>query len=179
LPGAGGAGIVAGVNALTEAELRASFINCSKGEAKRLPVPRDLSERPWDDLDLLGWHDLGSPERAYLVAEPQGRPVGVVLRAASGRSASGRSDRPGLCAFCLTPQPGGGVRLMTAPRAGAAGKQGNSVGTYVCADLACSLYVRGRKKPAGATRLSENLTVEEKIERLRSNLSAFLGTVAG
>ncbi|WP_342782051.1 FBP domain-containing protein [Trebonia kvetii] len=45
-------------------------MNCTKGEAKRLNVPRDLAELPWEDLDFLGWRDQQSPERAYLVAEP-------------------------------------------------------------------------------------------------------------
>ncbi|CAM5597961.1 hypothetical protein SANTM175S_03326 [Streptomyces antimycoticus] len=38
---------------------------------------------------------------------------------------------------------------MVAPKAGKARQQGNSVGDYICSDLACSLYVRG-KKDAGA-----------------------------
>ncbi|TGN78537.1 FBP domain-containing protein, partial [Streptomyces griseoluteus] len=46
---------------LTEQDIRASFVNCSKGDAKRLAVPRDLAERPWDDLDFLGWRDPGAP----------------------------------------------------------------------------------------------------------------------
>ena len=37
-----------------------------------------------------------------------------------------------------------GVSLMVAPRAGRAGQQGNSVGTYICSDLTCSLVVRGK-----------------------------------
>jgi len=43
------------VEPLTEQEIRAAFVNCSKGEAKRLHVPRDLAAQPWDDLDFLGW----------------------------------------------------------------------------------------------------------------------------
>ncbi|MFC7512058.1 FBP domain-containing protein [Streptomyces thermocarboxydus] len=48
------------MKALTERDIRGSFINCSKGEAKRLHVPRDLDGRPWDDLDFLGWGDPGA-----------------------------------------------------------------------------------------------------------------------
>jgi hypothetical protein len=161
----------------TEPELRAAFVNCSKGEAKRLPVPRDLGERPWDDLDFLGWGDPGAPDRHYLVAERDGELVGVVLRAAATRSASGRSDRPGLCGVCVTPQPAGAVRLMTALKAGPAGRAGNSTGTYLCSDLACSLYTRGLRKPPAGGRLEEHLTVEDRIRRTRENLFAFLATV--
>jgi hypothetical protein len=60
------------VQPLTEREIRAAFVNCSKGEAKRLNVPRDLATRPWDDLDFLGWRDPQAPERAYLVAQAGG-----------------------------------------------------------------------------------------------------------
>ncbi|GDY71934.1 hypothetical protein SAV31267_014190 [Streptomyces avermitilis] len=49
------------MRALTEQDIRDSFVNCSKGEAKRLAIPRDLDERPWDDLDFLGWRDPGRP----------------------------------------------------------------------------------------------------------------------
>ena len=63
------------MKALTERDIRGSFINCSKGEAKRLHVPRDLDGRPWDDLDFLGWGDPGASTVA--------RPSGGALRAAS------------------------------------------------------------------------------------------------
>ncbi|MGW0880085.1 FBP domain-containing protein [Streptomyces sp. NPDC002671] len=156
---------------LAEQDLRNSFVNCSKGEAKRLTVPRDLGERPWDDLDFLGWRDPGAPDRSYLVAERAGEPVGVALRfPASRRGFLHRS----MCSVCLTVHPGGGVSLMTARKAGPAGREGNSVGLYMCTDLACSLYVRGKKVPESGTRLEESLTLEEQIARLTGNLSAFL-----
>jgi hypothetical protein len=46
------------VKPLTEPEIRAAFVNCTKGDAKRLNVPRDLASRTWGDLDFLGWRDL-------------------------------------------------------------------------------------------------------------------------
>lgn len=156
---------------LTEQDIRSSFINCSKGEAKRLAIPRDLAERPWNDLDFLGWRDPGAPDRSYLVTEREDRLVGVTLRFPS--SQRGFLHRS-MCSLCLTTHPGNGVRLMTARKAGAAGREGNSVGVYMCADLACSLYVRGRKVPESVLRIKESLTVEEQIARTTANLSAFL-----
>lgn len=44
----------------------------------------------------------------------------------------------------------------------------------MCTDLACSLYVRGRKDAVPGGRLNESLTVEEQIARTRGNLFAFL-----
>ncbi|MFR9799357.1 FBP domain-containing protein [Streptomyces sp. MS06] len=161
---------------LTERDIRDSFVNCSKGEAKRLPVPRDLAGLPWDDLDFLGWRDPGAPDRSYLVAEREGGRVGVTLRfPPSQRGLLQRS----LCSLCLTAHARGDVSLMTARKAGAAGREGNSVGLYMCTDLACPLYVRGRKVPDTGTRFEESLTVEEQIARMTGNLSAFLDKLYG
>ncbi|KUO18185.1 FBP domain-containing protein [Streptomyces dysideae] len=159
------------MRSLTEQDIRNSFVNCSKGEAKRLSLPRDLGERPWDDLDFLGWRDPGAPDRSYLVTERDGRPTGVTLRFPSSKR--GFLHRS-MCSVCLTTHPGGGVSLMTARKAGPAGREGNSVGLYMCTDLACSLYVRGKKPLETGTRFEESLTVEEQIARTTGNLHAFL-----
>ena len=90
---------------LTDARIRSSFVNCTKGEAKRLHVPKDLATRPWDDLDYLGWRDPQSPARGYLVAEVDGHLTGVVLRAPE-RTVGGA--RKSLCSLCLTVHSGGG-----------------------------------------------------------------------
>lgn len=162
---------------ITERDIRTSFVNCSKGEATRLGLPRDFADLPWDDLDFLGWRDPGAPERAYLVAERDGRLVGIALRVTSGasRSFTARS----MCSLCLTTHTGGGVALMTARRTGEAGRQGNTVGQYLCADLACSLYVRGRKDAAGGAAVEESLGVAEKVTRTEGNLHTFLDKVRG
>jgi hypothetical protein len=162
------------MRSLTEHDIRNSFVNCSKGEAKRLTVPRDLAERPWDDLDFLGWRDPGAPDRSYLVAEREGRIVGLAMRfQAAQRGFLQRS----MCSLCLTTHPRGGVSLMTARKAGAAGREGNSVGAYMCTDLACSLYLRGKKVPENGTRFEESLTLQDQIERTRGHLAAFLDKV--
>ncbi|MFD5342108.1 FBP domain-containing protein [Streptomyces hawaiiensis] len=160
---------------LTEQDIRASFINCSKGEAKRLAVPRDLGERPWDDLDFLGWRDPGAPDRSYLVTEREGRLVGVAMRFQAARR--GFLHRS-MCSLCLTTHPRGGVSLMTARKAGPAGREGNSVGAYMCTDLACSLYLRGKKALETGARFEESLTLEEQIERTTNQLAAFLDKVS-
>ncbi|MFD8308655.1 FBP domain-containing protein [Streptomyces sp. NPDC059690] len=158
---------------LTEQEIRAAFVNCTKGEAKRLHVPRDLTDRPWEDLDYLGWRDPQAPGRAYLAAELDARPVAVVLRTSGAGS---WQTRRSMCSICLTVHSGG-VSLMVAPKAGKAGQQGNSVGAYLCDDLACSLYVRGRKDADAGARMHETITLEEKIRRTVANLAAFVAKV--
>lgn len=158
---------------LTEQEIRAAFVNCTKGEAKRLSVPRDLADRPWDDLDYLGWRDPQAAGRAYLVTELDGRPTALALRCPAPASWQARRS---MCSMCLTAHTGG-VSLMVAPKAGKARQQGNSVGAYICSDLACSLYVRGKKDAGSGSRPPESLTLEEKIQRTVANVAAFLAKV--
>ncbi|XGX79366.1 hypothetical protein LQK93_02169 [Terrabacter sp. BE26] len=68
---------------LTEQEIRASFINASRREAKQASLPPEL-DRPaerWESLDFLGWTDRSSPQRAYAVVPVDDEPVGILLRA--------------------------------------------------------------------------------------------------
>ena len=46
----------------------------------------------------------------------------------------------------------------------------------MCADLACSLYVRGKLSASGPV-VYETLTTEQRVERLATNLDAFLARV--
>lgn len=138
-------------------------------------LPRDFADVPWTDLDFLGWRDPGAPDRGYLVAERgEKRLVGVSLRSASGggRGFTARS----ICSICKTTRTGGGVALLSARRAGESGRNGNTVGQYICSDLACSLYVRGKKISAG-TLLDETLVTEARIARVEKGLDAFLNKI--
>ena len=127
------------VKPLNEADIRSSIVNASQGEIKRMPLP-GLHEVLWHDREYLGWRDHKSPQKGYLVHwGPDELPVGIVLRAASGSIRSGISA---MCSLCRTPQPSDQVALFSAARAGQAGRDGNTVGTYICADLACSLIIR-------------------------------------
>ncbi|MFI9308394.1 FBP domain-containing protein [Streptomyces triculaminicus] len=160
---------------LGENAIRASFVNCSKGEARRISLPKGLAELPWADLDFLGWRDPGAPDRGYIVALRDGEPVGVTLRVPQGGPRS--MAKTTLCSVCLTGHAGSGVSLLAARKVGASGRDGNTVGTYICTDLACSLYVRGKKVPELTMRYKESLSVEERVARMTGNLDAFLDKV--
>ena len=154
---------------VTEAQIRSAFVNLTGGEAKRANLPTDLAATHWDDLDYLGWRDPKSPQRAYLVTEHAG-----VLRAIGMRLATPTSGpRKTMCSLCMTV---GDVSLMAAPRAGRSGQAGNTVGTYICTELVCSLYARDKLRPRGEI-ARETLAVEQKIERLRDNLDSFVARV--
>ena len=158
---------------LTPGEIRASFVNCSKGVAGRLPMPRRLEATRWDQLDLLGWRDPGAPAAAYLVTPYRGELTGLVLRLVTDRRAGGRKN---MCSLCHTTHSTSDVALMVAPRPGRAGREGNTVGAYLCTDLDCSLYARGLKRPDRA-QPTETLDPEQKVARLRDNVDTFVRRV--
>ena len=158
---------------ITEPEIRASFINCSKGEAKRLPVPRDLDLRGWPDLDFLGWSDPSYPGRKYLVVPAAEGLAGVAMRHERG------SRRAQMCTICSTTHAGGGVSLMTAQRSGELGRRGDSIGTYMCDDLDCSLYARRKKVPSLGRQYKEDFDPEERAAQVRRNIAAFVARVRG
>lgn len=161
---------------LDEKQIRTSFVNCTKGDAGRLRLPLDFAALPWANLDFLGWVDPGTPLRAHLVVPRPHGPLGIALRVpAAGRASAVRSR---MCQLCLTAHAASGVRLLAAPLAGARGRRGNTVGVYVCADLACSLYLRGRRQPKLRTvPQEESLTEAERVARMRGNLEDFVGKV--
>ena len=50
---------------LTEAQIRESFVNVSKGDAARVPMP-GLHEVVWDEREYLGWHDAKAPQPPFM-----------------------------------------------------------------------------------------------------------------
>ena len=124
---------------LTDDEIRASLVNGSVDEVETLSLPIDYLLIEWDHIDFLGWRDPKAPRRGYIVVEQDGEPVGVVLRASESTMSH---QRPAYCNLCHTLQPADQVSMFTARRSGEAGERGDSVGTYICADLSCTENVR-------------------------------------
>ncbi|MGY1696065.1 FBP domain-containing protein [Geodermatophilus sp. SYSU D00814] len=158
---------------LTEPQIRRSFVNCSRGEAAAAALPAGLSDLPWADLDFLGWRDARAPLRGYAVLWREGRPLGIALRAAD-TAMSARTSA--MCLLCQTTQTGADVSLFTARRVGEAGRNGNTVGQYVCADLGCSSRVRTEIPPWLRERDPEEV-VPERVAELRRRLDTFVGHV--
>ena len=126
---------------LTEPQIRASFVNCSKREAAQLTLPADLADLRWDRLDYLGWIDRKAPLRAYVVLPVEDTLVGVTLRSPEGTA----KRRRAVCAWCEDVIATEDVSMYVARRAGAAGRNGDTVGTLVCTTFDCSTNVR--RKP--------------------------------
>lgn len=156
----------------TDSRVRRAIANATKGEAGRLTLPAWVRDLDLDDVDdVLGLRDPKAPGRGVpLVPGPEGV-VGVVLRA--GERAGRRSA---MCALCRTTHAPGRVELLVARRAGAAGRGGDTVGTYVCGDLACAQHIRVERAGA-ALRPDPGTTVDERRAGLRERAGQFVGTV--
>ncbi|HEY0187825.1 MAG TPA: FBP domain-containing protein [Cellulomonas sp.] len=160
---------------LTPAEIRSSFVNCSRREARDATLPLDLADRSdadWERLDLLGWVDRKAPLRAYVVTLVEDRPVGIVLRAGEARMGSKRA----LCGWCEDVLATHEVAFYVARRGGAAGRAGNTIGTLVCADFACSANVRRRPTRIEAGDDPDGVVVA-RIAGLRERSARFVAAV--
>ena len=160
------------MSTLTNDGIRRSLINCSKGDAKRMTIADHVDPTDLDTVEFIGWHDPRMPQRAYLVTRHLDTLVGILLRPAAGGA-----RRTAMCALCRTTHTNGEVSLYTAPRAGAAGRDGNSVGTYICDDLACPITTRLEKAPSPTVVPDLSHPVAERITGLRARLDAFLHSI--
>ncbi|MBD7956128.1 FBP domain-containing protein [Microbacterium sp. Sa4CUA7] len=155
---------------LTEDELRSAFVNAGPDEIRQVAVPADFLFTDWDHLDFYAWRDPRMRSRGYVIAEVDDRLTGVVLRAADG---SGRA-RAAMCNLCHTMQPADQVALFTARKAGDAGAHGDSVGTYICADLSCHDNVR-LAPPLAPSEI--RASVDRRIDGTRQRTEAFVTRV--
>jgi hypothetical protein len=160
------------VEPLSADEIRRSFVNSSKSQLKAMSLPPGFTELPWESLDYLGWRDPKAPNRGYLVVR---RDAGITGIAVKTQTSGAPRRGAGLCDLCMTAHHLTDVALFAARRAGTAGRDGNTVGLYVCADLACSLYLRGLREldvPQGDTASSD-----VRAERLVTRLEGFVNRV--
>ncbi|OZE06925.1 hypothetical protein CH249_19990 [Rhodococcus sp. 05-2255-3B1] len=157
---------------ISERDIRSSFVNSSKGDAGRLTLPEMFDAVPWDDLDFLGWTDPKMAGRCYIVVPQSDRLRGIALRYKPGGPRTAQ-----MCSICLTTHANGGVSLMAAAKAGESGRRGNTVGTYICSDLACSLYARKKKTPALGRQFKEDFDVPTRTAAVEDNIAAFLARV--
>jgi len=148
---------------LTEQQLRSSFVNASQRERKELTLP-DLAQVRWDDLDYFGWRDRKQPAVGYVVAAIDDVPVGVLLRQADGRTRS----RP-QCSWCEDVHLPNDVVFFIAKRAGKAGRNGNTLGTLVCAEFECSANVR-KRPPTAYVGFDVEAARQRRMDTLREHV---------
>ncbi|NTW39396.1 MAG: FBP domain-containing protein [Cellulomonadaceae bacterium] len=156
------------MNPLTEPEIRASFVNCSRREAAQVTLPLELGDLRWDRLDYLGWVDRRAPLRAYVVLPVDDALVGLTLRTPEGAV----TKRRAVCAWCEDVYATNSVSMHVARRAGAAGRKGDTIGTLICTDFACSRNVR-RLPTIVEAGLDPDGVVRRRIEGLRDRSVRF------
>ncbi|MCP2267381.1 FBP domain-containing protein [Promicromonospora thailandica] len=164
------------MNPLTEKQIRASFLNASKREAAQATLP-DLDALDWERLDYLGWHDRKAPLSSYVVLELDGAPTGVLLRSSDAKT--GRARGKGVCAWCEDVVVTDQVSLYVARRGGAAGRNGNTIGTLICTEFTCSRNVRRTPTftEAGNDPAMRELITDRRIAGLRERAARFVAEV--
>ena len=155
---------------MTEDDIRESFENATPEEVRLMAMPGDFILADWDHLDFFAWRDPRTRGRAYVVVEDDGETRGIVLRAAEGTSQA----RSAMCDLCHTMQPADQVSLFTARKAGAAGDHGDSIGTYICADLSCHEIVR-LALPLAPSEM--RASVDRRIDGTRERAESFVARV--
>lgn len=162
------------MNPLTENQIRSSFLNISKGDAKRAVLP-DLSQITWEERDYLGWQDARRPLLHYVALEVDGELTCLLLRGSSSVTSTKM-----LCAWCQDVIDGVHAASFVAPLAGEAGRRGNSIGTAICADFGCSRNVR-RAPTAVELRTADPALLEyhreQRIAGLRARSTDFVRAV--
>ena len=122
---------------------------------------------------MLGWRDPKAPLRGYLIRWLDGELVGLSLRAAESRMSVRVAA---MCLLCQSVHAGNEVSLFTARRAGKAGRDGNTIGTYMCADLTCTGHLRSLVRATPDVPDPQAL-LEERIEAMTDRLDSFIREV--
>ncbi|MGG5173137.1 FBP domain-containing protein [Pseudarthrobacter sp. J1738] len=158
---------------LTAPQIRSSLLNASRSEASKLNLPKNLETLDWENMDFLGWRDPKMPLRGYLILPSPKGLHGIMLRAPEGGA---KKNRRVLCELCRDVASKEEVLLWVAKRAGQSGRNGNTIGTLICADFQCSSNVR--KPPAvSAINPDPDAVVLERTAALIQRTELFLERV--
>ncbi|MBF4994973.1 FBP domain-containing protein [Arthrobacter gandavensis] len=160
------------MKALTQSAVRKSFINASRSQTAAVNFPADFDAVDWENIDQFGWRDHKMPQRSYLVTELDGKPISILLRAPELVSAG----RKAMCALCEDLEDNDDVYLFVAPKAGASGKNGNSVGTLIHSAFSCSRNVRAEVLPT-PIHPDPELVTAERIRKLQERTAQFIQKV--
>ena len=159
---------------LDQKTIRAAFVNASRREVSDIAFAPGFDDLDWDRLDYLGWRDPKMAKRAYIVVPTVDGPVGIVLKQAD---AAPRSRAQ--CSWCQDVRLPNDVVVYGARRVGAAGRNGNTVATLICAEFQCSANVR-TLPPTAYIGFDVEAARQARIAVLRERASEFaLGIANG
>ncbi|WP_440707862.1 FBP domain-containing protein [Herbiconiux sp. YIM B11900] len=159
------------MHSLTEKDIRTSFVNASQRERGTLTLPAGFEALDWASRDFLGWRDPKLPAVGYVVGRVADDVVGVLLRQADGRIRT----RP-QCSWCEDVTLPNDVVLFSAKRAGAAGRNGNTVGVLACAGFECSANAR-RRPPLAYVGFDVEAARQQRVLAVQQHVESFLRTV--
>jgi hypothetical protein len=157
---------------LTHTTVTALFVNASRKELADITLPDGFDEINWDELDYVGWRDPKLSRRAYIIVPVDGELVGIVLKQSE---ASPR--RRAQCTWCQDVKLPNDVVFYSAKRVGAAGRNGNTLGTLICDEFQCSRNVR---KPVPPAYLDYDVEAarHQRIGTLRERAAGFAADVS-
>jgi len=153
---------------LDSTTIKATVVNASRKVVADITLPADLDTIDWAQLDYLGWIDPKMKRRSYAVVPVDGEPVGIVLR-----QADASPPRRAQCSWCRDVKLPNDVVLYSAQRAGAAGRNGDTVAIWICAEFQCSVNVR--KLPSMAyIGFDVDAARQERISMLQERSAGFV-----
>ena len=148
--------------------IKTTFVNASRKVVADITLPAVLESIDWTQLDYLGWIDPKMKRRSYAVVPVHGEPVGIVLR-----QADASPPRRAQCSWCRDVKLPNDVVLYSAQRAGAAGRNGDTVAIWICAEFQCSVNVR--KLPSMAyIGFDVDAARQERISMLQERSAGFI-----
>ncbi|MES2630801.1 MAG: FBP domain-containing protein [Patescibacteria group bacterium] len=130
-----------------------------------------MSNEEWTDRELLNITDRSGNNGVLIVSLTDNLYImPYELKTGITSSATGRSQSI-ICDFCQTWQYGNRSGSITFPK-----NRDSNISYIVCADLKCSLHVRNKTEASHTSRsqLREDLTIEQRIERLESRMARFI-----
>lgn len=134
-----------------------------KKELQRAPVP-SVEEVTWELLEFWAWFDKHE-QVAMVVFEESGQLKSLVLEK---RPTTNLRPTAYLCSWCASPQQRSGIASFCYHN-----KRKESLLCHMlCADLACSAYIRGSKKPTGVL-YGDRANLERKQARITAGLGKF------
>lgn len=157
---------------LNDPTIRASFVNATRKEISDLTLPPGLAELDWSRLDYLGWRDPKFAKRAYVVVPVDEAVVGVVLK-----QADADPRKRAQCSWCQDVTLPNDVVFYGARRAGHGGRNGNTLGTLICANFECSANVR-KLPPVAYLGFDVEAARTERMLGLRARAAAFVTAVS-
>lgn len=157
---------------INEKRIRNSFVNASRREATQLPIPKDLDQADWENIDFLAWRDPRNGQRSYAVVHVKDRLIGMILT-----TAQAGTNRQAMCNWCEDITETSGALMFSAKVAGAAGRKGNTIGTMIHSGFECSRYARRFPTPQEGG--DPEQFIATRVAKLRSHVERFASKIAG